>query len=118
MAKVTKVLVVNTSDGPLLIDGKMVAISGQLVVDKAVLPKAFYKYIDGAEQAKETEVDEPETSDDPLVVLQALAIPAIEEALPDLSLDDLQALSRLEESSAAPRSGVMKAVSVEILGRD
>lgn len=112
-----KVLIVNTSNRPLSIDGRMIAVGGQAVFDKQAVPADFHRYIDGVDSALAATEPEEVDSTNPLVTIQAQSIPAIKLKLPDLSIEDLQALKRLEESSPAPRAGVVDAVSAEILSR-
>ena len=115
-----KVLIVNTSNRPLYIEGRLIAVGGQAVFDHTVIPKAYRRYAKAGEVHKykaEDEKSEAAAETDPLAKLQAQSIPAIKLKLPDLSISDLQALKRLEESSPAPRAGVVDAVSTEILSR-
>lgn len=113
-----KVLIVNSSNRPLSIEGRLIAVGGQGVFDKTVVPKAHYRYISGT-HAQKAQDDKSQASDerDPLAKLQAQSIPAIKLKLPDLTISDLQKLKRLEEGSPAPRAGVVDAVSTEILSR-
>ena len=113
-----RVLIVNTSNRPLYIEGRLIAVAGQAVFDHTVIPKAYRRYAKAGEVHKaEDEKSEADAELDPLAKLQAQSIPAIKLKLPDLAISDLQALKRLEESSPAPRAGVVDAVSTEILSR-
>jgi len=116
----TWVLVVNSSAKPILINGEYIAPNGQGSFDKAVVPEAYYQYIQGGDSQKPEKADDSQDNNVVLSEIEALqlkTVAEIESELDNLDIDALQQLQQLEDQSEHPRKGVLEAISAELLKR-